>query len=172
MIKALVGDIFDQIETYSIEGIVNAANGIGPMGRGIAGAIKMHGGACIQGDAYRVCSRENPKPGDAYSTIAGCLEGRGIKRIIHACTMKQPSGYTDYKIVNSAFKSALALAKAEGITCMGVTALGTGVGKLDPRLVANEMVDALVDSDTDIDIVFCDYSVDFIDEIKKLLMLS
>lgn len=169
MIKALVGDIFDQIETYSIEGIMNAANGIGMMGRGIAGALKMHGGSEIQGDAYRRCSRQNPKPGDAYSTISGSLESRGIKRIIHACTMKQPGGYTDYKIVRSAFKEAIRLAENEGVWCLGCTALGTGVGKLDPRKVAEAMVDALIEADSDIDFVFCDFNADFIDEIKKLL---
>ena len=172
MTVSLVGNIFDQIETYGIDAIQNAANCIGkPMGRGIAGEIRLWGGYEIQDDAYRVCSRDNPCPGDAYSTISGSLKARGIKRIIHACTMKQPNGYTDYDIVRSAFKAAIKLAEQEGVTCLGCTALGTGVGRLDPKLVAAEMVSALIGADSKISFVFCDHNADFINEIKKLSKL-
>jgi O-acetyl-ADP-ribose deacetylase (regulator of RNase III) len=173
MIKAIVGSIFDNIEPYGIDGIMNAANSLGNvMGRGIAGEIRCRGGQEIVDDAYETCALKSYNAGEAYASISGRLLGRGVKRIIHAITMKNPGGYTDYKIVNSAFKSAIKLAEAEGITCLGCTALGTGVGKLDPILVANEMADALIDSKTTISVVFCDFNKEFIDEIKKCLRLE
>lgn len=163
------GNLLEFIEKYSLDGIQNASNGIGPMGRGIAGAIRQYGGKEIQDDAFKVCKLQDPQPGQAYSTISGKLKDQGVNRIIHACTMKQPGGPTSYVIVGSAFKTALLLAKKEGITRLGCTALGTGVGGLDSENVAELMFEIANDiEDENIDIVFIDINEVFINKLKEL----
>jgi O-acetyl-ADP-ribose deacetylase (regulator of RNase III) len=162
------GNLLESIEKYSLDGIQNAANGKGPLGRGIAGAIKQYGGQEIQDDAYKVCSMLDPQPGEAYSTISGKLKDKGVLRIIHAVTMKQPGGRTSLEVVKSAFQSALELAKKEGITRLGCTALGTGVGGLPPDAVAEAMY-AIASTD-EVDIVFIDINEKFIDKMKELAL--
>lgn len=168
MIQYKVGNLLDEIENYQINGLMNAANCRGPMGRGIAGAIKRAGGNSIQFDAFSVCRVLNPKPGQAYSTTSGSLKQRGIKRIIHAGTMAQPGGITSYEVVECAFNAALDLAKKEKITKIGCTALGTGVGGLDSMEVGRIMA-AIAKEEKDIDIVFIDFDEKFIEEVGKNL---
>jgi O-acetyl-ADP-ribose deacetylase len=171
MIKTYVGSIFDYIESEGLDTIMNAANGIGPMGAGIAGAIRKAGGVEIQTDAFRVCKEQDPQPGQAYLTIPGKLEEQGIMKIVHAVTMKQPGGPTSLEIVKHAFKSALGLAYKDGTLKIGCTALGTGIGGLNVKEVAKAMIDIakefLKTIDDNMNIIFIDFNKDFIDEIKK-----
>jgi O-acetyl-ADP-ribose deacetylase len=165
--KAVVGNLLENIKTYNLDGVMNAANGIGPMGRGIAGAIKRTGGQMIQDDAFRVCRLLDPKAGEAYSTISGKLLDQGVKRIIHAVSMKSPAGLTSYSIIRSAFENAIALADKEKIKILGCTALGTGVGELNPVIVADEMYS--VAKSATIQIVFIDFDEEFISRINYLI---
>ncbi|MDO8641046.1 MAG: macro domain-containing protein, partial [Nitrosarchaeum sp.] len=161
------GDLLKQITNEKLDGIMSAANGRGPMGRGIAGAIKRMGGDIIQEDAFRVCLAQDPQPGQAYSTIAGSFTDQGIKRIIHAVTMKQPGGPTSLEVISNAFKAALELAQKEGITKIGCTALGTGVGELNDKEVAKYMFD--IAKSSPISIVFYDYHDDFVNTLQELI---
>jgi O-acetyl-ADP-ribose deacetylase (regulator of RNase III) len=163
------GNLLESIEKHSLDGLQNAANGKGPLGRGIAGAIKQYGGKEIQDDAYKVCNANDPQPGEAYSTISGKLQDKGVTRIIHAVTMKQPGGRTDYNIIGNAFKAALALARKEGITRLGCTALGTGIGGLDAEKVAEIMFN-IADKEEGIDVVFIDINETFINKLKELYL--
>jgi O-acetyl-ADP-ribose deacetylase len=164
-IIALHENLFDLMNFYKIDGIMNAANGIGVMGVGIAGAIRKHGGFKVQTDAFRVCEELDPKEGEAYVTTSGKLIDRGIKKIIHAVVMKNPGSPTSYEIVEAAFKSALDLAYEQGIEMLGCTALGTGVGRLDVSKVAKIMVDVAFEH-SKIDLVFADFSVRFIQDVQ------
>jgi O-acetyl-ADP-ribose deacetylase (regulator of RNase III) len=161
----IIGSVFEQIQDLKLDGIMNAANSIGPMGAGIAGAIRSHGGREIQSDAFLVCQKQNPKEGGAYSTISGSLQELGIKRIIHAVTMNQPGGKTSYDIIENAFKSAIQLAKDEGITRLGCTALGTGVGGLKPSIVG-KIMSKIAREEVILNIYFIDFSKEFIDSIE------
>ena len=78
MIIAMKGNLLESIEDFQLDGIMNAANGKGPMGKGIAGAIKRAGGDAIQSDAYGVCNKYDPQEGDAYYTIPGPLAKKGL----------------------------------------------------------------------------------------------
>lgn len=160
--KAKVGNLLKEIDNEKLDGIMNAANGIGPMGAGIAGAIKRYGGDAIQRDAFEVCKKQDPKQGQAYSTIPGTLK---VKRIIHAVTMKQPGGSSSIEVITKAFQSALILAKIEGITRLGCTALGTGIGGLSDTAVAKAM--AAVAKLSTINVVFVDFHEEFIEAIKE-----
>jgi O-acetyl-ADP-ribose deacetylase (regulator of RNase III) len=166
---ALIGNLITEIEKLELDGIQNAANGIGVMGRGIAGAIRKAGGDEIMHDAFAVCTKLNPKPGQAYSTISGSLKERGIKRIIHAVTMKNPSDPTTLQVAKDAFESALKLAQVEGITRLGCTALGTGVGGLDPEGVALVMKSVLDNwqGHLGIEVFFVDFNEVFIRTLNR-----
>jgi len=168
MYTAQVGNLLELIKELKLDGIQNAANCRGPMGRGIAGSIRKAGGDEIMHDAFKVCADQDPQPGQAYSTISGKLKDLGIKRIIHATTMKEPGGPTSYDIVRDAFRSAIKLAKSEGITRFGCTALATGVGGLDSAIVA-EIMGRIAKSSEGIEIAFVDFDKKFIDTLKKSL---
>ena len=174
MITKRVGNLIDLIEELKLDGIQSAANGIGPMGRGIAGAIRRAGGYEVQADAFRVCGAQDPQPGQAYITLPGKLGARGIKNIVHAVTMKQPGGPTSLEVVGRAFGSALVLAAANGVKRMGCTALGTGVGGLDSKKVAGVMMQAalkvyreLPDIMDGFDVVFIDLDKTFIENVSE-----
>lgn len=171
MFTAQVGNLLELIEELTLDGIMNAANGRGPMGRGIAGAIRNYGGDEIMDDAFAVCNSNDPLPGQAYSTISGRLKDRGIKRIIHAVTMKDPGGYTDYDIVRNAFMSAIHLAKMEGITRFGCTALSTGVGGLDAERVGAIMGGIALGASftSPIEICFVDMNIVFVNTLNDVL---
>jgi len=167
IIEAINGSLLEKISEFKLDGIMNAANGIGPMGAGIAGAIRKAGGVEIQSHAFKVCEKLNPQRGDAYFTTAGSLEEQGVKYIIHAVTMKSPGEHTTYNVINKAFKAGLALAKDKGITRIGCTALGTGVGGLDTTTVAGLMTP--IADQAEIEVVFMDYNFSFIQKIHTLI---
>lgn len=174
MITKRVGNLLDLIEELKLDAIQSAANGVGPMGRGIAGAIRKAGGDEIQKDAFLVCGLQNPQPGQAYITIPGKLGAQGIKHIVHAVTMKQPGGPTSLEAIGMAFRSALLLAATNGVKRMGCTALGTGVGGLDSKKVARVMMNVAMGTYRDtpnlmdgFDVVFVDINKTFIDNVYE-----
>jgi O-acetyl-ADP-ribose deacetylase (regulator of RNase III) len=162
-----VGNLLEEIEYEKLDGIMNAANGYGPMGAGIAGAIRKAGGNEIEADAFLVCQLNNPSAGDAYITVAGQLESRGIKAIVHAVTMKRAGGTTSYDIVQKAFEAALESAIKYGIKRIGCTALGTGVGQLSHNKVADIMFE-IANKKKKIEVIFVDFNSFFIERLKEL----
>ncbi|HHY04052.1 MAG TPA: Appr-1-p processing protein [Thermoanaerobacterales bacterium] len=152
--KAVVGDI----TKAEADVIVNAANGMGPMGGGVAYAIKKAGGTAIEQEAIEVCNKENPKEGDVYVTTAGKLKA---KYIFHAVTMKYPAQPSNIEIVRKCLKSLVAKAREMGVKSMVLPALATGVGGVPKKQVAEVFNEILGEVD-DIDITVMDRSGDFI----------
>ena len=167
MLFAKQGCLLESINEFKINGIINAANGIGIMGAGIAGAIKNAGGKQIQDNARKVCAQFKPKVGDAYMTTSGTLIKQGVKCIIHAVVMGQPGSLTSYEIVKHAFISAIEQAIICKISVLGTTALGTGVGSLNCKKVAAIMYN-VAQNYNNIDIVFVDFKSEFISIIQQL----
>ncbi|MNV48661.1 RNase III inhibitor [compost metagenome] len=123
-----------------VEYICNAANGVGPMGFGVAKAIRNDGGTSIQKEAFVVCSKANYQPGDVYVTNAGILP---YKKVIHLVTMKNPGGPTSYEVVEQCLKTLVSLCKMKNIKRVALPALGTGSGKLKVDRVAQIFKDVL-----------------------------
>ena len=166
-IKAYVGDITEA----KTDVIVNAANGIGTMGAGVAGAIRTAGGYEIQDNARKACL-ENGSPvneGECYITKSGKLSENGVKYIYHAVTMKYPGGPTSLDIVKRAMKSIFTQAVIDGVRSLSITALGTGIGGLDKSSVARIMVNAAQNASDMFDICFVDKNSNFIKEINSVL---
>ncbi|MCD1261501.1 macro domain-containing protein [Paenibacillus athensensis] len=130
MLRAIAGDITRQNQARFI---CNAANGTGPMGAGVAGAIRRAGGRAIQAEAEACCAARDIRPGELYVTGAGTLP---YERVLHLVTMKKPGGATSYAIVRACLQALVRYCEEMGIDALALPALGTGVGRLDPRKVA------------------------------------
>lgn len=153
--KAVIGDI----TKAEADVIVNAANGIGPMGGGVALALRKAGGKVIEDEAKKVCKEQDPQVGDVYVTTAGKLKA---KYVFHAVTMKQPAQPSSVEIVKKCLKSLLNKAREMKIKSMVIPALATGVGGVSKKDAAKAFKEILGDV-TDIDITVMDINKEFID---------
>jgi len=121
------------LTTLSVDAVVNAANGVGPMGGGVAYAIKKCGGQEIEQEAVKICKEQGPfKPGQVYVNSGG----RKWKYVIHAVTMTYPAEPADYNSTSEALAKAIKRAVELGMKTLAVPALGMGVGGLEPKHLA------------------------------------
>lgn len=158
--QAAVADI---TKLKGIEVIVNAANGRGPMGHGVAGAIGAAGGPQLRNEVRRICVDAGGfKDGDCYISSPGDLEKLGMTAIYHAVTMEYPGSRTSLDTVAKAMRSTLDRAIANGVKSIAFPGLGTGVGALDPKSVASLMVRVAKTYSDKITISIVDVDVDFI----------
>lgn len=160
MLLAIRGDI-TKIE--NVKYICSAANGIGPMGAGVAGAIKRAGGVSIEQEAFLVCSKTNYQPGDIYITKAGMLP---YKEIFHLVTMKYPGSKTSYDVVEKCLKNLINLMRFKNIKKIALPALGTGIGGLDIVKVA-EMYKRILKPIEDLEFIIIDIDPVFIYQFKS-----
>lgn len=151
MIKEVIrGDL---TKVQGVDYIVNASNALGPMGSGIAGAIRRAGGVSIQDEAFLKCSQVDYQPGDIYVTKAGTLP---YKQVLHLVTMKEPGGETSYDVVEKCLENLVAYCEVVGIKKIALPALGTGVGSLDKSKVANIFKEKLTESEIEFIVVDID----------------
>jgi len=171
MFEAIVGDIASPKKSQIV---VNPANGVGVMGRGVAGALADIGGPTISEEA-KALVRKRGKPfeaGDVYSTTSGKLHRRGVQRIYHAVTMQYPGGFTSIDTVNRLMVKVLEKAIEAKWQSIAIPGLGTGIGRLDYTIVANVMANVAKRHDHEIHIRIIDSSPIFISEVNKLLGIA
>jgi O-acetyl-ADP-ribose deacetylase (regulator of RNase III) len=165
----------DITQLKDVEAIVNAANGVGPMGAGVAGAIGYAGGPTLRNEVRRVCEQRKTnshpgygyEPGECYVSSSGNMAEQGIRHVYHACTMKYPGSPTSTLIVKEAMKNTLTLAIKNGVKSIAFPGLGTGVGELAKEKVAVDMVDTAMAFADSIEITIADIDKDFIDCVKR-----
>ncbi len=116
--------------------IVNAANGLGLMGGGVAGVIKRAAGADVELEAV---THAPIRVGKAVLTSGGKTKFKGI---IHAPTMAEPGMRIPVQNVALATKAALTLADQKGFESIAVPGMGTGVGGVAHADAARAMVEA------------------------------
>ncbi len=125
------------ITTAEVDCIVNAANSLGIMGGGVAGALRRAGGAEIDREARA----KAPIPvGEAVATTAGRLNARYV---IHAPTMERPAMPSSPENIRAATRAALRVAEECGCRSVAIPGMGTGVGGVSPDDAARAMVSAL-----------------------------
>jgi len=117
--------------------IVNAANGLGLMGGGVAGVIKRAAGAEVEREAVK---HAPIRVGKAVLTSGGKTKFEGI---IHAPTMPEPGMRIAARNVSLATQAALALADEKCFESIAVPGMGTGVGGVAHADAARAMVDAV-----------------------------
>lgn len=168
--KISIGDI---TKVNDIDVIVNAANGIGVCGRGVAGAIGQSGGQRLR-DLARQEYLDHGKPfqpGEVYETDACLLKRRGVQKIYHAVVMEFPGGQTNVDVVAKALRTAVSKAIQNGMKTIVIPGLGTGIGGLDKSQVANRMARILQGFDGSIDISVIDIDAEFISLFEKSLTI-
>lgn len=161
--KIIVGDI---TALTNVEVIVNAANGKGPMGRGVAGAIGQAGGPGLRNAVRRICEQGSYKDGDCYVSPPGLLIENGIQAVYHAVTMEYPGGPTSYDVVAKTMRATLDQALVDDRKSIAFPGLGTGVGQLDAQRVASVMVKIAESYADRISITIIDINQEFIDYAK------
>lgn len=167
-----VGDI---TKVENIDAIVNAANAIGVMGRGVAGAIafsagvsNQHNGTNIKEIVKKVIEEEGPfQLGDVYVSDSGLLKRRGIKYIYHAVTMQFPGGITPIRCISPLLKKVLDKALLNNLESIAFGGLGCGIGGLDKSEVALRMASVAQEYHNRIKITVVDTSEEFINSFKK-----
>ncbi|WP_026291354.1 macro domain-containing protein [Coprothermobacter platensis] len=145
------------------EAVVNAANGMGPMGGGVAYAIKNVGGSIIEEEATNLCKKDGPfKPGSVYVTTGG----KKWKYVVHAVTMTYPAELADYDSTKQALTNAIRKAMELNIKTLALPALGMGVGELQPQPLARQYASVFTSmKDENIDIVVCAFDKRFLMEL-------
>ncbi len=116
--------------------IVNAANGLGLMGGGVAGVIKRAAGADVEREAVK---QAPIRVGKAVLTSGGKTKFKGV---IHAPTMPEPGMRIPVKNVALATTAALTLADQQGFESIAIPGMGTGVGGVAHADAARAMVEA------------------------------
>ena len=163
MINVQIGDI---TKVQNTRYIGNAANGRGPLGAGVAGAIRRAGGLEIQNEALSICVNNDVQPGDVYITGAGTLPYTGV---IHLCTMKEPGSPSNITIIQKCLESLIEFCHEEGVKTVAIPALGTGIGGVNKNQVAKLYTELLKDSD--IEFIVIDIDEDFISFVNMYLSL-
>lgn len=152
--------------------IVNASNGIGVMGAGVAGAIARAGGEQVTEDFRIYCKTYNPKAGTVFMTRAGNLRHG---RVYHAVTMEYPgTSYRDneeegLEIVKRCIDGVLSLFNRSTARSIAVPALGTGIGGLSLYKVAEIMVKSAIEHGLDqseCKLILCDINKEFLYDCK------
>jgi O-acetyl-ADP-ribose deacetylase len=166
-LKVGVGDI---TKVRDVDVIVNAANGIGVMGAGVAGALAASGGDLLRDGARAYAQEHGPfKAGKCYKTDSGLLKRLGVKEIYHAVTMEFPGRPSSIEIVTKALRSTLAEAMISGVKSIAIPGLGTGIGGLDKTQVAQRMAAIIEPYRGQMDIIVIDRSNEFIEAFRAAL---
>lgn len=171
-LKVFVGDI---TKVSDVDAIVNAANGVGIMGAGVAGAIAKSAGTStnqfgtnIHEIVAEVVKRDGPfDVGDVYITGSGLLARRGVKHIYHAVTMKYPGGLCSIGTVEKLVLNLLNKALSNNLKSIAMGGLGCGIGGLDKEVVAKKMASLCEGFAHKIDIYIVDINRRFIDSFVK-----
>lgn len=170
MIRLLVGDI---TKLRDVEVIVNAANGIGVMGAGVAGAIARSGGEEFCKEVRNKAKEEGPfEAGSVYDSSSGMMKKWGIVCVYHAVTMKYPGTTSSIDNVVQCVRNSCKKAIEEGRKSIAFPGLGTGIGGLSKRQVAQRMATALSDYSSKIKITVVDMNEDFVVMVKESLQIK
>ena len=157
--------------------IVNAANSIGVMGAGVAGAIARSAGLSdspngvnIRKIVKEVVDNSGPfDVGDVYISDSGLMKRLGVKKIYHAVTMKFPGGRTSLGTIGPLLRNVLETAISNGGKSIAFGGLGCGIGGLSKEEVAREMALVSQEYNGRISIHVVDMNEGFIEEFKKNL---
>jgi O-acetyl-ADP-ribose deacetylase (regulator of RNase III) len=158
--RVVTGDI---TKLRDVEVIVNAANGIGVMGAGVAGAIGRSGGEKFREEVRTLGREEGPfEPGSVYETGSGLMKRVGIQSVYHAVTMKFPGTQSSIDNVVQAVRNACRKAIEDQRESIAFPGLGTGIGGLDRKQVAHRMATCLLEYQSRIKITVADIDTSFI----------
>lgn len=160
----------NDITKFKGDVIVNAANGVGIMGAGIAGAIKRSAGWDMEEEYKIYCKIYTPQAGHVFYTKAGNLP---CHKVMHAVTMRLPG--TNYRncekegleVVRKCINNILLKFRDSEFQSIAIPALATGIGGLSTYDVAEIVVKNLYKHNMDKSeklVVLCDIDGSYIQE--------
>lgn len=123
--RTLVIPSADSIFSHGVEAIVTPANRRGVMGVGVAGQVRIQGGAEIEREAMALAPLIM---GRAVVTSAGKLAEKGTKAIVHAVVSDALGTPTRENIVREATTAALEAADRHRLRSLVLPPLGSGPG--------------------------------------------
>jgi O-acetyl-ADP-ribose deacetylase (regulator of RNase III) len=169
LMRIVNGDI---TKLGDVEVIVNAANGIGIMGAGVAGALRRAGGDLLM-ESVEAVVKKNGKPfevGDVYVSDAGLMKRNGVtKWIYHAVTMQYPRGTTSLDTIAPLVRKCVNQALLSGAKSIAFPGLGCGIGGLDKAMVGRRMAGCLEPYSGQIAITLCDMNDELLDAARESL---
>lgn len=121
LVLPMAASVFD----LKVDALVSPANRRGVMGVGVAGLIRLQGGAEIEREAM---AHAPLTLGTAISTTAGNLAGQGTRAIIHAVISDALGSPTREDTVRRATTAALELADRSRMRTVALPPLGSGPG--------------------------------------------
>jgi len=163
--RVFVGDI---TQLMNVEAIVNAANGVGRMGAGVAGAIARAGGQPLLDSVTEVVKKSGPfKTGQVYISNSGFLLKRGIQKVYHAVTMDYPGGNTPLDTIAPLLRLVFDTALKNGVESIAFGGMGCGIGGLSKSQVAKVMATVVESYHDQLKIVVVDMNPEFIEAFKQ-----
>lgn len=119
--------VHGDLTRQAVDAVVNAANSSLLGGGGVDGALHRHGGPEILAECRRLRRAVYPSglpTGEAVATTAGRLPAR---RVIHTVgPVWRGGGHGEAELLAAAYRSSLAVARAEGLRRVAFPAISTG----------------------------------------------
>lgn len=151
--------------------LVNPSNVLGWMGgwvgkafriSGVPGAIQFESKGEVEKESKLICRQNRMERGDLFLTHPSNLP---YKAILHVITVQYPGLPSSAKVVETCLQNLVSFCKDHRVNDVVITGIGTGVGRVDPKVVAKLFVEYLEPSDT----VFyvTDKNVAFLDDISE-----
>lgn len=156
------------ITNARVDCIINPANGLGVMHKGISKALYREGGPEVQNSAKEACFTHGLyKPGQAYMGSSGFLSQRGIKSICHAVTVYRHPEKTKLDNMKKAIISSINLIREYEYKSFAIPALG-----IEPRNISSEVcafwtIETLWNFKNEFEISIIDINREFLDNCKK-----
>lgn len=157
------------ITRTKVDCIINPANGLGVMHKGVSRALNREGGPEVLNSSKEVCFKHGLyQAGEAYISNSGFLAQRGIKNIVNAVTIYRPSEKTKVENIEKALESAIQIIKDYGFNSFAVPAIGIEPRNIDYKLSALIMLKTLIKYEEQFEIHVIDVNKEFIEECKFL----
>jgi len=168
MVKAISGNI---IQANYVEVIFIPSTAIGRDFEEYEEILAQHAGPSIGADTKRYFQSRRGKlieEGTCYSTTPGLLGEEGIKKVYHLVIQSYPNTLTSYKIITDALHKSYLLAIKDGISSIGLPAIGCGISGIDCGVVARIIVRTALNYSHKIDTYIIERE-SFINEINRIL---
>lgn len=165
MLKVILGDI----TKTRVDCIINSANGLGVMHKGVSKVLMREGGPDVQNSAKEICFKHGLyKPGEAYMASSGFLRGRGIQSICHTVLIYRHPEKIKIDNVTKALENSISLIRDAGYDSFSVPALGIEPRNIDAHTSARTMWNVLKKCQDELDVYVIDINEEFINEFQKV----
>jgi O-acetyl-ADP-ribose deacetylase (regulator of RNase III) len=137
----------EPLQMLKVDGIGYGAKDTGEMGGGAAASLLTVAGSELQNALRSKLAGSGLRVGDAVITPAFKLEANGVRWVLHIISIikNTPQGAwcPQPERLREGVCSALKLAAQTGARTVAISALGTGEGRVEPRLAARYMLDGV-----------------------------